>query len=55
MSLKEEEGREDIHGGSGTQIFVGRNDQVGPYFPASSDVKKSPPSSNRDYIDVEQT
>merc|ERR1712126_85686 len=45
MSLKEEEGREDIHGGSGTQIFFDPNDQVGQYFPASSDVKKSPPSS----------
>ena len=55
MSLKEEEGREDIHGGSGTQIFVDPNDQVGQYFPASSDVKKSPPGSNRNYIHVEQT
>ena len=55
MSLKEEEGREDIHGESETQIFVDTNDQVGQYFPASSDVKKSPPGSNRNYIHVEQT
>ena len=55
MSLKEEEGREDIHGESETQIFVDTNDQVGQYFPASSDVKKSQPGSNRNYIQVEQT